>query len=109
MCPSHSSEDHFIKMKNLITLNLTVGSDGKEFVCAVCKKTLNQQKIATLRKCGHTMCLDCIKQFSLPEKACSECSIKLKKKDVIPLEESGTAFAAHNKVEAERYIPSFNA
>lgn len=78
-------------------------------LCVLCvNKTLNQQKIAALKKCGHTMCLECIKQYCLPDNACAECSEKCKPKDVINLKESGTAFAAHNEVEAKQYAPAFN-
>lgn len=77
--------------------------------CVQCvNKTLNQQKIGALKKCGHVMCLECIQKYCLPDNACSECSEKCKKKDVILLKESGTAFASHSKVEAETYAPAFN-
>ncbi|CAI2371699.1 unnamed protein product [Moneuplotes crassus] len=108
LCPSHAADDHFLKLKNLIDLKIKLDSEEKEFICPLCNKTLSQQKIGALKKCGHTMCLDCIKKYCLPDKACTECSEKLKKKDVIFLKESGTSFASHNKVEAERYTPAFN-
>ena len=54
------------------------------------------------------MCLECIKKYWLKDSVCAECSERCKKKDVIILEESGTSFAAHNKVEAEKYAPAFN-
>ena len=37
ICPSHESQDHFIKMKNLVNLTLTPVEDGKEFMCPICK------------------------------------------------------------------------
>ena len=72
MCPSHSSDNHFIKFKNLIPLKIKLDSEEKEFICPICKKTLSQQKLAALKKCGHTMCLDCIKKYCIQDKACAE-------------------------------------
>ena len=54
------------------------------------------------------MCLEWVKKYWLPDKRWSEWSEKLKDKDIIQLKESGTAFAAHNEVEAKVYTSAFN-
>ena len=92
----------------MIPLKIKLDSEEKEFICPICKKTLSQQKLAALKKCGHTMCLDCIKKYCIQDKTCAEWSEKWKKKDVILLKESGTGYAEHNQVIAEAYVPAFN-
>ena len=124
-CPfaptTSKAESHNLKFKDLVTLKLTQdpSSDGKSnFVCQVCTKRLGHQKVVALRQCGHVMCKSCCKQFVLPSKKsldqvgrCPECNCKVKdrKKDVIKLHESGSAFASHSKVEATIYKPAFKS
>jgi hypothetical protein len=64
-----------------------------------------------LRKCGHVLCKKCITDFIIKDSGrCTQCETKVDKdRDIIDLKESGSAFAAHNEVEARVYKPSFQS
>jgi hypothetical protein len=70
------------------------------------------------------MCKECIHKFcfsQVPGKSaakatepdsegrCSKCDKSIRKKDVIDLKESGSAFASHSKVEATVVKPTFQS
>lgn len=110
-CPyapiTSTNESHSIKFKDLVTLKLREdSSEGKaSFVCQVCTKKLGHQKVVALRQCGHVMCKSCCDRFVMPSKKsdgqdgrCPQCNSKVKdrKRDIIRLHESGSAFASHS-------------
>ncbi len=53
------------------------------------------------------MCKACVMEYCVKEKKCGICGVKIKEKDVIELKESGSAFAAHSKVETKTMTPAF--
>ena len=115
-CPAVPQDDqknaHTLRLKDLISLKLDE-NDMHEYICWTCQKPLVHQKISCLRSCGHTFCKDCLIQFGYTKKTqaeghCPKCdALFSKKKDLIDLKESGSAFAAHSNVEATIYKPSF--
>ena len=117
-CPAIPQDDqknaHTLRLKDLVSLKLDE-NDLHEYICWTCQKPLVYQKISCLRGCGHTFCKDCILQFGLnkntqTEGQCPKCDTKFsKKKDLVDLKESGSAFASHSNVEATIYKPSFQS
>eukprot|EP00742_Colponemidia_sp_Colp-10_P004361 GILJ01004653.1.p1 GENE.GILJ01004653.1~~GILJ01004653.1.p1 ORF type:complete len:314 (-),score=52.31 GILJ01004653.1:145-1029(-) len=116
-CPVNK---HQLRLKQLIDVKMDLVDQSDDthvnatgpvsaftYQCYACKKSLNQQKISVLKSCGHVMCTACITKFCLPEGRCMVCNQKCKDKDVISLEESGTGFSSHNKVESSTYLPAF--
>lgn len=93
VCPA---ETHPIKLKELVGLELA--ERDEEFICSLCKKALNHQKIGFLKRCGHVFCIACIDSYCLKDKKCGECGKEAKRKHVISLKESGTSYADHNDV-----------
>jgi len=107
-CPAKTSDDHKVKVKRLVSLKLNT-TESDEYQCYLCKRALCHQKIAALRGCGHTMCLSCITKYCSEEKQCIVCNKAIKsKKDIIELQESGTAYSSHSKVETQISKPVFN-
>ena len=117
-----TDQTHKLKFKDLITLKLFEDDSRNEFMCEVCNKKLGHQKSIALRKCGHVMCLSCCNQFVFMQKKgkaskkmgkgqCPSCSVEIRDpvKGVINLQESGSAFASHSKVEATIYKPAFKS
>lgn len=82
------------------------GNENK-FICAVCEKDLEIQKIICLKQCGHVMCKKCMLNICDKDKKCSLCGIKYSPSDIIKLSESGTSYCVHNKVEIKRNEPGF--
>ncbi len=54
-CPINE-KNHFIKLKELIKLNLKKSDADEKFSCWVCNKEISVQKVVALKKCGHVMC-----------------------------------------------------
>ena len=71
-----------------------------------CMRTLSVQAVTAFKKCGHVMCTNCAKKFVKPTSTCFVCSKKVAEKDWIRMEQGGTGFASHNKVEAIKYRPT---
>eukprot|EP01084_Bolivina_argentea_P125532 222406_1 len=95
------------RSKKTISDKMIVQSnDSKEahlFECGSCSKTLtNAIRSVCLSKCGHVICLECLKKFVPKNKACVVCDEPCKKKHVIILSRGGTGFAASNKIEGTK-------
>ena len=102
------------KTKNRLSDNINLGNDNlnKEdnlYECGSCGKILtNSIRSACLSKCGHILCLECIKKFIVINKHCSICDEPCKRKHVIILSSGGTGYAAHgNKLEATKKAVAF--
>lgn len=99
---------------NKISDNMNIKNDNLNrednlYECGSCGKVLtNAIKSGCLSKCGHIVCLECIKKFVAKNKCCSVCDTPCKKKHVIILSSGGTGFAAHgNKIEATKKAVAF--
>eukprot|EP01017_Pseudomicrothorax_dubius_P007653 TRINITY_DN12406_c0_g1_i1.p1 TRINITY_DN12406_c0_g1~~TRINITY_DN12406_c0_g1_i1.p1 ORF type:complete len:293 (-),score=65.52 TRINITY_DN12406_c0_g1_i1:108-986(-) len=103
-CPG--SKPHEIKLKEVIKCQLA--RVGDVFLCHSCKDELAHQKISVIRRCGHVLCTKCVVSFCKTNETCLVCSGRFNfNLDVINLEESGSAFASHNAVEAVKYSSAF--
>ena len=105
-CPV-GTKDHIVKLRELTNIKLNKNEKGDKFVCSICKKELSIQKIVTLKKCGHTMCKKCLDVFCKKDSLCIECNDEFNQNDIIILQESGTGFSMHNKVETNKLNPYF--
>ena len=100
--------NHFIKMKDLININLREFQRDDKFICCLCNKELGFQKIICIKNCGHVMCRKCLESVCSKDKMCSYCNKDFDiNMDIIPLIESGTGFSTHNQVETNKFNPSF--
>ena len=99
------------KKRKRVEANKTKSENAMDglFECASCSKVLtNATKCGCLRKCGHILCLQCIKQFVSKSKSCTVCDEPCKKKHVIMLLCGGTGFSAHgNQMEATKKAVAF--
>ena len=79
------------------------------YECGSCAKILtNAAKSVCLSKCGHVICLECVKKFVSKTKTCVICDEPCKKRHIIILASGGTGFAAHgNQIEATRKAVAF--
>ena len=97
-CPIFDKGDlstrHQIKLKELTSLHFNT-----DLTCWFCSKTLQHQKISVLKSCGHVYCTSCLKQYC--KQSCTHC--EKKNEGVINLKETGSSYAAHNKVESKVY------
>lgn len=94
---------------------LTAGSSAavaptgqSQYSCPGCLDPLLYQQVFLLVPCGHALCSNCMKTFVVKDKKCYECEYgPLKKKDILPLVQAGTAYASHagTQVEAKKYTP----
>ena len=82
-------------------------SNENKFICSVCEKNLDIQKIVCLKGCGHAVCKKCLVTICEKDKKCSYCGVKYSHTDIIKLEESGTSYSDHNKVISKSFNPSF--
>ena len=107
-CPS-CEKKHIMGSKDYINLNLeTINSEEKnKFICSICKKILNIQKIIALKKCGHVFCLKCLNDICKEDENCPMCNTKFINTDKILLKFTGTSYSSHNKVTSKVYIPSY--
>lgn len=77
------------------------------YQCPSCRKTLVAQRVTAMKKCGHVLCGSCVDEFVIPEGRCLVCGVGVRPgKDVLPLQQGGTGFAAHNTVETTKFAPS---
>jgi len=85
-----------------VNFNLIKGRDNppnhpgeQNYSCCSCRKTFtNTHKKFHLRRCGHVVCQDCVKQLFVKEMACPLCSQPFLKKDLVKLKNAGTGFVA---------------
>eukprot|EP00923_Selenidium_pygospionis_P025254 GHVN01044476.1.p1 GENE.GHVN01044476.1~~GHVN01044476.1.p1 ORF type:complete len:290 (+),score=55.49 GHVN01044476.1:101-970(+) len=108
VCPLSNKQ---IKLKELIEVKpeLDNSKEGEEadlelrkWVCAVCKKVMAHQKCVLIKFSGDVMCQDCLSK-TVMGRAGFYGSRRVDDEDVVHLISGGTGFAAHNKVEAEKY------
>ncbi|ATY59495.1 zinc finger containing [Cordyceps militaris] len=72
VCPASASDNpHALSMQHLITIHFDEHSDPSKRAgtrtCPSCRKTLtNASSPAMAIKCGHVLCLGCVKQFVAP-------------------------------------------
>ena len=81
------------------TIKDSKGRDHEQFICFLCQKILKHQKISALKGCGHVMCQGCISKYC--SKKCVNCGEK--NQGAISLQEGGSGYAAHSKVETSVY------
>ena len=107
-CPA-CEKKHIMGSKEYINLQMdTNNSENKnKYICPICKKVFNIQKIVALKKCGHVFCLKCLEDICKDEENCPICNIKFIPMDKISLKFSGTSYSSHNKVTSKVYIPSY--
>ena len=106
-CPG-CEKRHIMGSKEYINLNIEVNNSEKKnkYICAICKKVLNIQKIIALKKCGHVFCLKCL-DICKEKEDCPACSTKFINTDKIILKFTGTPYSSHNKVISKVYIPGY--
>ena len=107
-CPACENR-HIMGSKEYINLNMNINNDDKKnkFICSICEKVLNIQKIIALKKCGHVFCLKCLDDVCKGDENCPKCNTKFISSDKILLKFTGTSYASHNKVTSQIYIPSY--
>ncbi|TQV92386.1 hypothetical protein V2A60_007077 [Cordyceps javanica] len=72
VCPASASDSpHALTMQHLITIHFEVQPESSKpsgtRICPSCRKTLtNASSPAMAVKCGHVLCLSCVKQFVAP-------------------------------------------
>lgn len=98
------------KFRDSMTVgDMNLNKEDNLYECGSCGKVLtNAIRSACLSKCGHVVCLECIKKFVAVSKSCSICDEPCKKKHVIILSSGGTGYAAHgNQLEATKKAVAF--
>ena len=107
-CPA-CEKKHIMGSKEYIDLHMNVNNSEKKdkYICPICEKVFNIQKIIALKTCGHVFCLKCLENICKGDDNCPSCNTKYIKTDKIPLKFSGTPFSSHNKVTSKVYIPSY--
>ena len=107
-CPACENK-HTLGTKEFINLNLEIINDDKKnkFICSICEKVLNIQKIIALKKCGHVFCYKCLEDICKGDDNCPKCNTKFINSDKILLKFTGTSYSSHNKVTSQIYIPSY--
>jgi hypothetical protein len=95
--------------KDYISLQLEINNSEikNKYICSICKKVLNIQKIIALKTCGHVFCLKCLDDICKEEENCPMCSTKFIKSDKIVLKFTGTPYSTHNKVISKVYVPAY--
>ncbi len=83
-CPACENK-HIMGSKEYITLNMNLNNDEKKnkFICDICKKVLNIQKIIALKKCGHVFCLKCLEDVCKGDENCHSFNTKFINSDKI--------------------------
>ena len=100
---------HIMGSKEYINLNMNLNNDEKKnkFICPICEKILNIQKIIALKKCGHVFCLKCFDDICKVKENCPSCDTKFISSDKIMMKFTPTSYSTHNKVTSKIYIPSY--
>ena len=95
-------------MKDLIDIKLTESKNNNEkFICPICEKELNYQKIICFKNSSHVICESCLNLICKKDEKCNICNTKYSKDNIIYLKESGTPFSIHNNVLIKTYIPFY--
>ena len=107
-CPA-CEKKHIMGSKEYISLQLEVNNSEikNKYICSICKKVLNIQKIIALKTCGHVFCIKCLDDICKEEENCPICSTKFIKSDRIVLKFTGTPYSTHNKVISKVYVPAY--
>ena len=107
-CPG-CENSHIMGSKEYINLNMNLNNDEKKnkFICPICEKILNIQKITALKKCGHVFCLKCFDDICKVKENCPSCDTKFISSDKIMMKFTPTSYSTHNKVTSKIYIPSY--
>lgn len=64
-CPASGDHSHTISLQKLTTVHFN--EEDKTRTCPSCRKKLSNSSNAVLAtKCGHVLCMSCVKQFMLP-------------------------------------------
>ena len=107
-CPG-CENSHIMGSKEYINLNMNLNNDEKKnkFICPICEKILNIQKIIALKKCGHVFCLKCFDDICKVKENCPSCDTKFISSDKIMMKFTPTSYCTHNKVTSKIYIPSY--
>ena len=107
-CPG-CENSHIMGSKEYINLNMNLINDEKKnkFICPICEKILNIQKIIALKKCGHVFCLKCFDDICKIKENCPSCDTKFISSDKIMMKFTPTSYSTHNKVTSKIYIPSY--
>ena len=107
-CPG-CENSHIMGSKEYINLNMNLNNDEKKnkFICPICGKILNIQKIIALKKCGHVFCLKCFDDICKVKENCPSCDTKFISSDKIMMKFTPTSYSTHNKVTSKIYIPSY--
>lgn len=80
-------------------------TSSARFMCPACVKAITFQKTYVAVACGHVLCADCTKRFTVPERKCFECSMPVtSKKDIIALQQAGSSFVAGAGTQAEAKV-----
>ena len=77
-CPA-CEKKHIIGSKEYINLQMETNNateDKNKYICPICKKIFNIQKIVVLKKCGHVFCLKCLEDVCKGEENCPICNTK---------------------------------
>lgn len=106
-CPMSGKK---LRLKELIPLNLEVadeellkqGGGRGMYRCAVSKKSITHQKVVVIKPTGVVLLEAMLKDCVYPTMTCPITSKKITKKDILNLQAGGTAFSAHNEVEAKK-------
>jgi len=106
LCP-FNEKDHYIRLKDLSSLKISMNEADDKFVCKTCKKELSYQKIVALKSCGEVFCKKCLDITCKDANICPSCSKPFSETDVINLKESGTGYSSHNSVQTTKLNPFF--
>lgn len=108
-----------LKVKDLITVKFTlIDKDDKPLVakaerykCAVTGDTLgNSVPCAVLKNTGNVVTMDCVEKLIKKDMLCPFTGVKLREKDIIPMQRGGTGFAASGvTLEAKKDGPAMQA
>ncbi|KAK5988773.1 E3 ubiquitin-protein ligase CSU1-like protein [Cladobotryum mycophilum] len=71
ICPASTENNpHALSLQKLVTINFEEEEDSnknKKTICPSCRKVLtNASNPVMAEKCGHVLCLSCVKQFLIP-------------------------------------------
>lgn len=91
------------KTKQLLPLDLKYDSKSKKYQCPCCLKNFEGGlKGFIIKRCGHSICIHCLDQFTLKDLKCFTCDAKIEnKKDVIEVQANETGFSSSAKEKAQ--------
>ena len=90
-----------IRAKDLIPLNLTRSTDGKDrYLCGVSKKVITNQNVIVLKNTHTVMLEEVAKELAFPTSTCPLTGKPFSKKDVIHLQKAHSSFAASGAKES---------